>query len=163
MSRSRPKGLSLRARAVQGYTDYRHRRKYLVNHQNYVRIRYGKKNNYIHVACHRTWDVGQPDLSNFYFDSRWLRHQDKVVKPNGHLAYVVGVHTAQWINENGRDYKYILDLGFQKKIRYFPFVVGLLRTLDPQVVFKHGFTKEQVDAYQEFEVDQYVVKPKKQH
>ena len=140
------KSLRHRLRYKQGKTDYYIRKKLISGTQNYTRIRYGKKSNYIYVGLHQTLTPDKPDVSLYYFESRWLRREGKICKPNRETAYVVGSYLAKKLNQN-RDRKYVLDLGRQKKICYVPFLAGLIKNLSPEVVLKHGISAQKLESH----------------
>ena len=74
------KPLNLRKRALKGLTDYYIRRKTLVNYDQFIRLRFGKKNNYYYCGFYQTPSPALPDRCLGYFESRWLRTQGSIPK-----------------------------------------------------------------------------------
>ena len=72
--------------------------------------------------------MNAPDVGLGYFESRMLRCNNESVRPNSTTLYVMGVKTADLIN-NLEEKEVVLDLSRNKAINFEPFLSGLIPNL----------------------------------
>ena len=155
------KSLKHRVRSKKGVTDYYHRMKMVSSYSDFLRIRFGRKNNYFFTGLYQTKNPGAPDLCYTYLESRWLRKQDQVLLHNVETSYIFGAFYAKKLNSMVIDKPMILDLGRQKKISYRLFLYGLLNNLDSDKasLLRHGIAMDRLSQYQDkYNLEQYSFK-----
>jgi len=153
------KSLKNRIRYREGKTDYYCREKLLKDYDHVYRINMGKKENYYWASLGYTNDITTSDRNIKYSESRWLENINNTQEymNNRKSSYIFGCYYAKTLNQYFKtetlnthynslikDPKsfMILSLGIRKSIVFYPFLIGLYRTLDQALHEKMRWPKQ---------------------